>query len=267
MPGQQKIPICYINLSHRTDRRRLMEEQFSRFGLAAQRIEAATPQTIEDSVVRAAQRSGTIVSPQLACTASHQLAWKAIAESGAPAGLVLEDDAVLSPGIMPLLTQDWPATPAADIIRIERPARKLLLGRTEKLGAIPMRQLLSNTAGAGSYIITAETARKLIDHPLLTTEAVDKFLFGREGPCLFYMAVWQSVPALCEPVRAEDGTAVVSDLIPWRRGNRRGPKSLATRLRRAGNNLRYFWPTFAHIVFRQNAALHLERRDVPFMGR
>jgi glycosyl transferase, family 25 len=40
------LPLFYINLARRVDRRRFMEKQFAESGIAAERVEAFTPEEV-----------------------------------------------------------------------------------------------------------------------------------------------------------------------------------------------------------------------------
>lgn len=103
--------IVYINLSHRTDRRRSIEEQLSKHGLTAWRSEASRFTDHDERVVTRTWDSSlsckfddaimparlTMSKGELGCATSHAVLWHACAQRAddAPPLLVLEDDAML----------------------------------------------------------------------------------------------------------------------------------------------------------------------------
>lgn len=256
MPAQ--LSIYYINLASRPERREAMERQFHALGLVAQRIEAVTPTTIDADLLATAIANGGRASAALACTASHRLAYQTMLANGDTAALILEDDMDLSPALTDLVRQPWAGGVPFDLLRIERRARPVLLGRRAQFGTVPIRQCLSPTAGTGGYVISAKAAREMATHPLLTTEAIDKILFGYEGPCLFGMDVWHAVPALCQPAEL----ASISDISPERRG--RYKRKRTPGLARAWDKLGKAIASVNNMVVRRGALLHLEKVVVPF---
>jgi GR25 family glycosyltransferase involved in LPS biosynthesis len=72
----ETTPIYYINLEHRTDRRQHIVRELQRMGLQATRIPAVHEPKRE----------------VLGCAKSHILATEQFLDSGAPCGIVLEDD-------------------------------------------------------------------------------------------------------------------------------------------------------------------------------
>lgn len=103
--------IVYINLSHRIDRRRSIEEQLSKHGLAAWRSEASRFDDHDTRVVthtwdstlsckfdQAIMPARLTMSPgEIGCATSHAVLWHACAmrDDKAPPLLVLEDDVML----------------------------------------------------------------------------------------------------------------------------------------------------------------------------
>src|SRR5207249_2273941 len=97
--ARMALPVFYINVASRLDRRRFMEAQFASLGLSAERIEAATPSEISEPDRRAwcdPSRATWMTEGEFACNLSHLRAWALILERGLTHALILEDDAVLS---------------------------------------------------------------------------------------------------------------------------------------------------------------------------
>lgn len=263
------LQVFYINLAHRTDRRAFMERQFAALGIDAERLEAVTPATLDPywrDLAAGPVGRGRVSPPELSCSLSHRRIWQIIAERGLPAAIVLEDDMRLSPRLAALAAATWNDAIEPDILRLETRNRPMLLGRAAD-HPLPARQLLSPDAGTGGYVIAASAAGALVDHPLLAEVAVDKFLFGREGPCLYGNAMYQAVPALCRPDDDAElqGSVLRSDIQPVRSERRRTrkPRTLAIRLGRVGRNLAHAAASIGNIA-RRGALLELERRPVPF---
>ena len=266
----QVLPVFYINLAHRTDRRAFMERQFAALGIAAERLEAVTPATLDPywrDLAAGPVGRGRVSPPELACSLSHRRIWQIVAERGLPAAIVLEDDMQLSSGFAALAAATWSDATKPDILRLETQGRPALLGRATA-DPVPARQIFSPDAGAGGYVIAGKAAGALADHPLLAEFAVDKFLFGREGPCFYAHALYHAVPALCRPDDdVEHAQSVLQSDIQSVRSERRRtrkPKTIAIRLERVGRNLAHAAASIGNIA-RRGALFSLERRLVPFL--
>lgn len=174
------LPIYFINLVSRPNRRSFMEEQFVQLGLPATRIEAVTKLEISASE-RAAysdQRRPVYRSlSELACTKSHQRAWEALADAGAPYGLIFEDDAILS-SHLPAFLSEFDPTPY-DLVRIETLERRIRLIGSDvaRCGDVRLRRSISNNNGSAGYIISREYAARLLRHPEVFAIPVDNLLF------------------------------------------------------------------------------------------
>lgn len=230
------LPIYFINLASRPDRRAFMEAQFERLGLAATRIEAvATAEVTEDE--RAAYcdpRRAFCRSPsELACTKSHQRAWAALAAEGAPHGLILEDDAVLS-NLLPGFIAGFDPAPY-DLVRIETLERRIRLIAADagRYGEVRLRRSVSSNNGSAGYIVSSAHAKRLLRHPKIFARPVDDLLFDpmlvrREGVRLVY-----TDPGLCiqlNNMRENRAAAGASDVS--------GPKPSASGLHRLQRGLR-----------------------------
>jgi GR25 family glycosyltransferase involved in LPS biosynthesis len=260
------IPVFYINLASRPDRREHMERQFALLGVAAERIEAVTPATSDPKWV--ARAEGKVWSTELACTLSHHAIWSLMIERGLDAALVLEDDMLLAPALAALVAR-WNRDDV-DLLRLETRRRRVMLGRAIDLsGGLTARQMLSHEAGTGAYLITRDLAARIIDDPRLARFPIDKFLFGRDGPCLRRDRLFVSCPALALPLdltSAAGKQANRSDIRPERaaRGaTRRRSRTLGAKLGRMAANFLHAGLEIAHAA-RKGALLSLTRSRVPF---
>ena len=210
------LPIYYINLASRQDRREFMERQLAALGLAASRIEAVTADEIEpadaDRYCNPAYPS-FLRKRELACTLSHERAWRAMLEGGHAAGLFLEDDAVLSP-LLPSFLQEASAIDA-DLIRIEKSNRiRVYPARGTGVSGIAVREFRSTPMGAAGYVLKASAVRRLLGHSGLRTQPVDVALynpFDDPGASLTRVI---TEPALCRQLGTHDPKAAAgrSDL-------------------------------------------------------
>ncbi|MCD7059464.1 glycosyltransferase family 25 protein [Pelagibacterium xiamenense] len=267
------MPIYYINLSERTDRRAFMEEQFARLGLAAERIEAVTPADIpEADIARYCDntRPSYLRPNQLACTLSHEKAWRTMLEAGHARAVVMEDDAVLS-ALLPAFLDDLDGV-AFDVVRFEAAVRKVrVLPPVAQAGPrIALRPFRSTLPGASGYVIGEDAARSLLGHPMLRLLANDLVLYGAlAGPAKDFMRL-HTDPALCIQVgdisqdnrgggvgrsdlNAVKMTHVYAQKHPLRHFLRRTRRGLADGARNAIDHL-------AHIP------RGITKKDIPYRG-
>lgn len=192
------IPIYYINLASRTDRRDFMEEQFARLGLTATRIEAVTPADIpaEDLARYCDSTKPFYRRPnQLACSLSHEKVWRTMLEAGQARAVVLEDDGLLSASL-PAFLADLDDV-QFDLLRFERSSRKIrLLPAVRTVGpAIALRPFRSTLSGRSGYIIGERAARLMLDNSGAHALGGDRALY--DGMRYKGLVRYHSDPALC----------------------------------------------------------------------
>jgi len=265
------LPVYYINLARRTDRREFMERQFDALGLAATRIEAATPADISETQRLALPGSIWSQAPtDMACVLSHRRAWASVAEGGRPGGLVLEDDVVLDPCIAGYLADDILERTRVPLLRVETAARRVRLGSraTRLWDGAEVRHLLTTFPAGGAYIISRRVAAAAaVDDAALLME-VDRYLFGRGGRWLTEVTVGQAVPAPCIQLEFLEASAAAplaaSDLTPGRRARPINDTPSARRARRSAN-LHYTMTVLARRLA-DPASLFAPKLKVPFAG-
>lgn len=197
MPTKQ-MPVFFINLAARRDRRQFMEDQFARLGIVAERIEAVTIADVPQPLIDAQLRPGRpwrITAGDLACGLSHQLIWQTILRRNLDCALVLEDDALLAPTVVDFLDPGILDRTGADIIRLETWASSARLGTREiRIGTTVVRELASAQFGSAAYIMSGKAAAASLSSPKRDDMAVDRFLFRRGGVHLLRSCVLQAVP-------------------------------------------------------------------------
>ncbi len=264
------LPVFYINLARRTDRRVFMERQFAALGIGAERIEAITPDDLTAGQQAALAGSAWSQGPaDMACALSHRAAWTRVVRRGLPAAVILEDDVVLGRGFAACLAEDILARTGYGLAHLEAWPRPMLLGsRSHPLvGDIVLRTMITTLPGAGAYLISGAVAAAAAADDAAALMEVDRYLFGRGGRWLTEIEVGQAVPAPCLQLefidRAATGPAR-SDLGTGRR-QRRPSSSPASRRERSRANLRYALAVALRRL-RDPATLLASRIEVGFSG-
>ena len=215
------LPVFYINVASRLDRRQFMEDQFARLGLAAERIEAVTPAEITEADRRAycdPGRTSWMTDGEFACNLSHLGVWRLLLERGLAHALILEDDAVLSASLPRFLEAIEAQGIDLPLIRLEtlHLETRLLPADHQPLPDIALRPAITRDSGACGYIISSAAARYLIGRKEMKTTLVDGVLFNPFIEVATALDVHYADPALCIQLdRYEDEASAIgqSDLI------------------------------------------------------
>jgi len=272
MTHHRRLPIFYINLAHREDRRAFLETQLDALGLACQRIEAVSVAHVPAALAAICADPDTpwrINLPTVACALSHRSAWQAIVDSGLPAGIVLEDDVLIAPSMADFLAPDILDTVGAPLLRLETWGTRVRLAsrRTRLAGGSEAAMLITTQAGGAAYVISSDLARRSLDDPRSYAMEADRYLFGRGGRWLLETPVAQAIPAPCVQL----GNHNRQQLPPVGQSDIAGPgsqqveQSALARRRRTAANQRYV----LHVASRLLAdpvALVTPPAPVPFAG-
>lgn len=268
------LPIFYINLAARADRREHMEAQFRAIGVVGERVEAVTIAEIPEPVLRRIadpQHFWRVREGEVACALSHQKCWRLMQDRGISAALIFEDDAVFGPALLPFLDDDVLERTGAGLIHLETRRQPMALGRTiATVGDIALNELGSTQKGAAAYVISARAALRSLASPLVADMAPDRFLFGRYGPHMWRTRILQAVPApvvqldALNEVYARSGT--VSGVA--RSDGLKAVQPMRRRRRRLRDTLHYelvdFLPRLAQIV--RTPQVLAPRQLVPYVG-
>ena len=112
----QTTKIYVISLKRMPERRKLMEAQLSRLGLEAEFVEGIDGLELSEATLKANytdQGSDKMTPTEIGCAWSHRNVYKRLIDSEEEYALVLEDDAILPPEIVPFLelipkiASDW----------------------------------------------------------------------------------------------------------------------------------------------------------------
>lgn len=210
------MPVFYINVAARTDRRDYMEAQFSDLGVTAQRIDAVTPATIAPEFLARfchSARRQWVSPPELACTLSHRRIWQVIVDGGIPSACVFEDDAKLSSRVPDALRLMPDQIRDLDVVRLQTNTKDVSLGRAERelLPSVSLHRVFTAFLGTTGYVITANGARKLLAAEPFFSFPVDELMFDPNCHVARSLSVRQVVPGLC--IAAGFGSDIAEDLL------------------------------------------------------
>jgi glycosyl transferase family 25 len=199
LPDQ--VPIYYINLADRPDRRTAMEGQFAALGLTCSRVEAVTPQTLPPNALEQfgnPHRFHWMMPTELSCSFSHIAALEAFMAGGAPLAAVFEDDVVLSPALPDFITA-LARNPPFDLIRLETFDEPLRLkpGNDGHIGPVALRQSFSWAAGSAGYVISRHGAAIVLASRAIRETQVDRALFNPYEPLARRITTRHADPGLC----------------------------------------------------------------------
>lgn len=201
------LPIFYINLASRPDRREFMEAQFHKLGLNGIRIEAVTPADISPADIDLycnGERPTFLRKNELACTLSHERCWQTMLDMGANQALVFEDDVKISSRLPAFL--DAVDRIDDELIRIDALGGTIRVYpvHAETPDGIALRRFRSTPIGAAGYVITRSAAEKFLGHPALRLRPVDLVLYDPfEQPGALVSRVLTD-PALCQQIGEHD---------------------------------------------------------------
>ncbi|UDL92489.1 glycosyltransferase family 25 protein [Mesorhizobium sp. PAMC28654] len=192
-----------INLDRSRDRLAHITAEFTRIGIAFERVKAIDAQDRPEldhmpQNVPYTQRL-RLTGGEIACLLSHRACWTIIASGDASYAAIFEDDVVFSARAGALLgNADWiPAD--ADIIKLETFFQKTMVGR-KLIPAGPgfsISSLLADHMGTAGYIVSKRTASDLVEASREISVAVDDLVFNPAFPILPRKTIYQLIPALC----------------------------------------------------------------------
>jgi glycosyl transferase family 25 len=165
------LKVRVINVASATTRMAFQGEQLTRLGLAFERIEAITPETLsppsDDESWATWERPMREIEKAL--YTSHRSVWAMIAAEDGPC-LVLEDDALLSaktPGLIGALATEN----GLEHVTLEVRNRAKYVAKKSHPSR-PLRRLYQDRTGAAAYVLWPEGAAKLLARPVGLADAV-----------------------------------------------------------------------------------------------
>lgn len=230
--------VAYINLDRVPQRRAFMEAQLAAAGIAATRISAVdraapgfTPRgglgrVREDVFIEMNHDGRPYVAGEEACLQSHVLALTRFLDSGAPFGLILEDDAELAPGFRGLLDEIVAQADLWDLVKLEGNRRR---GRRPALVVAPLTPpyrlvaSMNQAAGAAALLFSRRAAETVRDRIAAAFEPYDNFIAapGNHGLRMLDCAPFPARQAIAESSRADTRSkprrTLWQALVRWRR--------------------------------------------------
>jgi glycosyl transferase family 25 len=218
--------IFVVNLARRRDRLAAMSAEMGTLRLPFERVPACDAESVSeeclDHLVTENGPLGDLPKGDRCCLVSHRRAWMAFLASGAPYGVVLEDDVALDPAAADLLTRhDW-IPDDVDVVKLEHfgpESQRVLVGSPIDLGeGFSLAQIHSRHTGAGAYVLSRAAAETLVSHPGKWSISVDHILFNPNLSSLAReLRPYQLLPALA---RQDPALGGVSDIAGMRKAQR-----------------------------------------------
>lgn len=170
-----------------------------------------------------------------ACFSSHLLAWRQFLDSGYERGLILEDDAEPFPGFEPALTALLADAETIDIVKLEGIYRSggRLAVPIRDIGPARLVRSFRPCSGAAAYILTRESAARLVERAGKLLMPVDDFIWsqGMHGCDIAHVSPWLIM-------QSGAASTMVPDRAPNRHVKLRDPvRYVAQALRRFGLRL------------------------------
>jgi glycosyl transferase, family 25 len=208
-----------INMARRRDRWSVMTAQLKALGLSFERVAACDAQRVNDEWLsryfRASGPLGVLTNGDKCCSLSHRRAWAALLSSGAPYGVILEDDVALDPAAGEMLRRhDWiPA--GVELLKLEHfgpPGQRVLVGEPMAApGGRSIAEIFSRHTGGGAYVLSRAAAELLMSLPAKWSISVDHILFNPNvSPMAGQLRPWQLLPAIARQDPALGGPSDIA---------------------------------------------------------
>jgi glycosyl transferase, family 25 len=153
----------YLNLDQEVARRHSIEAQLAAAGMQAERIHAVDGSKPLPTQLSAYFNAEHLMDAgALGCYASHIKAWQKIVRKDLPYALVLEDDAILAPGLPQLLSDVLTALPGGwDMVHLGTAPDRAVC-EVARVGTRRVVQFSRVPPGAVGYLLSRAGARKLL---------------------------------------------------------------------------------------------------------
>ncbi len=204
--ARNSINCIVINLAKDKARYAILADRLEQLEVDFSRLDAVDGRGLTDDEranfksQRPRNRNGWWSDGQIGCFLSHSRAWEIAARSPHNFTCIMEDDVHLSDAVTEFLSDDGWIPPGIDLVRLEASNVRVRLDRAP-LAAHAGRQvhkIRSTTWGTAAYIISRQAARKALDMPPESHNAVDYFMFSFEEAALSRaISAAQVTPAVC----------------------------------------------------------------------
>lgn len=204
------LPVWLINLPRATARRERMERRLADLGLkynifAGVDGNAEEAKLIANTDVKAFERNmgRKILIGGLGCYHSHLGVWEEFLASGKPVALILEDDVVFHDDFLDALRLGLRARQHWDFLKLNRIRAKMPVCQG-KIGPYRLNAYIGPATGTGAYLITRETAEKLLPAMRRVTRATDHEINR------FFVHDFRLRGLECFPSHLEDGESLIA---------------------------------------------------------
>lgn len=212
-----------ISLASSVDRRKHIDEQFSKEDIRYHFFDAVTPQSSNEVAkkLKINTENADLTAGEIACFLSHISLWQKMLDDGLDYIAIFEDDVYLGENIASFLSQDNWIPKDTHIIKLEMFDKNILMGFAVKIlkKGRRLKQLYGCHLGGAGYILSAQAARLLLEYvrenqPII---AVDHVIF-EDIVEKQILPVYQLLPALCiQSDRCDVGAILESNLEHERR--------------------------------------------------
>lgn len=173
------LPVWLINLERSHGRREKMLAQLQKIDLPFKLFSGVDGNACKDSLLASVDEEAfqrnmgrTILIGGIGCYHSHLEVWREFLATSAPVALVLEDDVVFHDDFIPALRLALNASAHWDILKLNCIRAKLPISQG-LIGSYQLNAYIGPQTGTGAYLITRETAAKLLPAMLPITRATD----------------------------------------------------------------------------------------------
>ncbi len=179
MSDLSDLPVWLINLPRATQRRAQMETRLERLGLPYRLFpgvdgKAEADRLAQNVDIPAFERNmgRKILWGGIGCYHSHLGVWQEFLDSGKPVALVIEDDTVFHDDFLDAVRLALEARTDWDFLKLNCIRAKLPLPQ-RRLGRYSLNAYLGPATGTGCYLITRDTAARLLPRMSPVTRATD----------------------------------------------------------------------------------------------
>ncbi|MBA3909302.1 MAG: hypothetical protein C0524_05310 [Rhodobacter sp.] len=173
------LPVWLINLPRAEGRKERMQARLSAIGLPYILFpgvdgKAEEKRLLSNTDVAAFERNmgRKILIGGIGCYHSHLGVWEAFLATGKPVALVLEDDVVFHDDFLDALRLGLKAKSHWDFLKLNRIRAKLPVCQG-RVGPYRLNAYIGPATGTGAYLITRDTAEKLLSAMRRVTRATD----------------------------------------------------------------------------------------------
>lgn len=176
----------FINLDRDGDRRTHMAQCAARMGLDFVRVPAVDLARLAESPsdafrpYRYRNERWTLRPFEMAVFESHRKAWKTFLGTQHAFAVIMEDDMLFAPEFAETVRSlQSGATPVFDLVKLNHSAQRRRMGPLQHLpSGLALRKIHENIADAGCYLLTRQTAERLLSASQNYCAHVDDFIFS-----------------------------------------------------------------------------------------